>query len=61
MTSLANMSSRRKIVYGILFVYLAGLIALTAIYGIHTHKNNNFSIVAAYQITPWVHLFGRWT
>jgi F-type H+-transporting ATPase subunit a len=58
MTVLANMSSRRKIAYGIVVVYLVGLVALSAIYGLHTHKNNSYNIVAAYQLTPWVHLFG---
>ena len=52
------MSRRRKITYGILVVYLAGLIALSVIYGIHTHKNNTFNIVDAYHLTTWVHLFG---
>ena len=58
MTVLANMSRRRKIVYGILLFYVAGLVALGVIFGIHTHKNNTFSIVDAYQLTPWLHLFG---
>jgi len=55
---LAGMSRRRKIVYGILIFYVAGLVALGIIFGLHTHKNNTFSIVEPYHLTPWVHLIG---
>ena len=58
MTLLANMSTRRKVAYGIILFYLAGLIALSIIYGVHTHKNNSYNIVAAYQLTTWLHLVG---
>jgi len=58
MTFLARMSRRRQIAYGILVVYLAGLIVLSVIYGIHTHKNNSFNIVSPYHVTTWVHLVG---
>jgi F-type H+-transporting ATPase subunit a len=58
MTFLATMTRRRKITYGILLVYLAGLVALSVVYGVHTHKNNTFNIVSPYQLTTWVHLVG---
>lgn len=58
MTVLAGMSRRRKITLGIVLVYLAGLVALSVAFGIHTHKNNSFNIVAPYQLTTWVHLIG---
>ena len=58
MSFLANMSRRRKITYGIVLVYLVGLVVLSLVYGVHTHKNNSFNIVAAYQLTTWVHLVG---
>ena len=58
MTFLANMSRRRKIAGGIVLVYLAGLIAVGLIFGVHTHRNNTFNIVSPYQITTWIHLVG---
>jgi F-type H+-transporting ATPase subunit a len=58
MTFLAGMSRRRKITYGIVLVYLAGLIAISIIFGIHTHKNNTYNIVSPYQLVTWVHLIG---
>jgi len=57
-TFLANMSRRRKITYGILLVYLAGLIGLSIAFGVHTHRNNTFNIVTPYHLTAWVHLVG---
>ena len=58
MSFLANMSPRRKITYGIVLVYLAGLVGLSVVYGVHAHKNNTFNIVSAYHLTTWVHLVG---
>jgi F-type H+-transporting ATPase subunit a len=58
MTFLANMSRRRQITYGILLVYLAGLIGISIAFGVHTHRNNSFNIVSPYHITTWVHLIG---
>jgi F-type H+-transporting ATPase subunit a len=55
---LANMSRRRRIAYGIVVVYLAGLIGLSIAYGVHSHKNNTFNIVSPYHLTTWVHLIG---
>jgi F-type H+-transporting ATPase subunit a len=57
-TSLLHMSRRRQIVYMIVGVYLAGLIAIALIFGIHTHRNNSFNIVSPYQLVTWVHLIG---
>jgi F-type H+-transporting ATPase subunit a len=58
MSALATMSPRRKIAYGIVLVYVVGLVALALIFGVKTHKNNSFNIVEAYHLTPWVHLWG---
>jgi F-type H+-transporting ATPase subunit a len=58
MTFLANLSPRRKIAYSILLVYVAGLIVLAVVFGIHTHKNNSYNIVSPYQLTTWFHLVG---
>lgn len=58
MTFLATMSPRRKITYGILLVYLAGLVVISIVFGVHTHRNNTFNIVSPYHITTWLHLVG---
>ncbi len=58
MTFLARMSRRRQIGLGILLVYLAGLIAISVAFGVHTHRNNSFNIVSPYHLTAWVHLVG---
>jgi F-type H+-transporting ATPase subunit a len=53
-----RMSRRRKIIYGIVLVYVVGLFVFGAVYGIHTHRNNTFNIVSPYHITTWVQLVG---
>lgn len=53
-----HMSRRRKITLGIVAVYVVGLFVFGAVFGIHTHRNNTYNIVAAYHITTWVHLVG---
>lgn len=58
MTFLARMSRRRQIAFGILAVYLVGLVVFSVVFGIHTHRNNSFNIVSPYQLTTWVHLVG---
>jgi F-type H+-transporting ATPase subunit a len=58
MTLLAGMSRRKQITFLILGVYLAGLVALGLVFGIHTHRNNSFNIVSPYQLVTWVHLVG---
>lgn len=52
------MSRRRQITYGIVAVYVVGLVVFSVVFGLHSHKNNTFNIVAPYHVVPWVHLFG---
>lgn len=58
MSVIAGMSRRRKIAYGVVAAYIAGLIAFGLAFGIHTHKNNTYNIVEPYHLLPWAHLFG---
>jgi F-type H+-transporting ATPase subunit a len=58
MSFLGGMSRRRQIIYGILLVYVVGLVAFSLIFGIHTHRNNSFNIVDPYHLVTWVHLVG---
>lgn len=58
MTFLANMSRRRKIAYGLVLLYVIGLVGFGLGYGIHTHRNTTFNIVSPYKLVSWVHLIG---
>jgi F-type H+-transporting ATPase subunit a len=55
---LARMSRRRQIAWGIVLVYVAGLIGFGIAFGIHSHQNNTFNIVSPYHLTTWLHLVG---
>ena len=57
-TSVATMSRRKQITWGIVLVYVAGLIGFGIAFGIHSHQNNSFNIVSPYQLTTWLHLVG---
>jgi F-type H+-transporting ATPase subunit a len=50
------MSKRAKIGWGIVAVYIAGLVLLGVVYGIHGQKNNSFQIQNEFQLTKWVDL-----
>ncbi len=50
------MSTTRKILLGIAAFYVIGLILLIVIFGITTHKNNEFQIQNEFQLINWVSL-----
>jgi F-type H+-transporting ATPase subunit a len=52
------MTTRRKIVYGVLIVYVVGLVVFGLVFGVHEHQNNSFNIVSPYHVTTWFHLVG---
>jgi F-type H+-transporting ATPase subunit a len=52
------MSTRRKIIYGVVLVYVVGLVVFGLVFGIHEHQNNQFNIVSPYHVTTWYHLVG---
>ena len=54
----SRMSRRRQITYGIVLVYVVGLVAFGAIFGIHTHRNTTFNVVEPFHLLTWVHLIG---
>lgn len=58
MTILTRMSRRRQIVLGIVLVYVLGLVAFGTIFGLSGQKNEEFNIVAPFQLDTWVHLVG---
>ena len=49
---------RRQIVWGIVIAYVVGLVVFGVVFGIHTHRNDTYNIVAPYHITTWVKLVG---
>jgi F-type H+-transporting ATPase subunit a len=49
------MSNTRKVLYGIGGFYVFGLVLLMAIYGISTHKNNDFQPQNEFKLIDWVH------
>jgi F-type H+-transporting ATPase subunit a len=50
------MSKTRKVVWGLFGFYAVGLILLILIFGITTHKNNEFQPQNEFKLTNWVHL-----
>jgi len=52
------MSRRRKIVWSLLGIYVVGFVVFAVVYGVKGHKNEQFSIIDAYHLESWAHLFG---
>ncbi len=50
------MSNTRKVLWGLAGFYVVGLVALMVIFGITTHKNNEFQPQNEFKLTNWVHL-----
>lgn len=50
------MSNTKKVLWGLAGFYVFGLIALMVIFGITTHKNNEFQPQNEFKLTNWVHL-----
>jgi F-type H+-transporting ATPase subunit a len=50
------MSNTRKVLLGIAGFYVLGLVLLAAIFGISTHKNNEFQPQNEFKLINWVHL-----
>ncbi len=52
------MSTRRKITFGILGVYITGMVAIVAIFGATRNDNNAFSPQNEFKLDPWLNLPG---
>jgi F-type H+-transporting ATPase subunit a len=50
------MSTTRKILWSLVGVYVGGLILLAVIFGITTHKNNEFQPQNEFKLINWIHL-----
>ncbi len=55
---LAGMSRKRKIIYGILLVYVLGLVVFGLVFGVKSHRNESFDVVGSFHIESWFHIAG---
>jgi F-type H+-transporting ATPase subunit a len=51
-----GMSNASKVLWGIFAFYVAVLVLLAAIYGVHGKRNNVFQIQNEFKLTNWIHL-----
>jgi F-type H+-transporting ATPase subunit a len=51
-------SQAKKILYGVLAVYLLGLIGFAVAFGIKGHKNESFKVIDAFHLESWFHIAG---
>jgi F-type H+-transporting ATPase subunit a len=58
MSRLRNLSRTRQILYGILLVYVLGLIGFAVAFGIKGHKNESFKVIDAFHLESWFHIAG---
>jgi F-type H+-transporting ATPase subunit a len=58
MNRLRSMSKKRKIGYGIVLVYVVGLVAFAVGFGIKGHKNESFKVIDAFHLETWFHIAG---
>lgn len=52
------MSKARKILWGILGVYVLGIAVFAAVFGVKAHKNESFQVISSFHLVTWVHLVG---
>jgi F-type H+-transporting ATPase subunit a len=53
MRRISEMSTKRKLVYGIGGTYVLGIVAFVAIFGIKGHKNEAFSVIDSFHLETW--------
>jgi F-type H+-transporting ATPase subunit a len=58
MSRIKSWSTRKKIGYGILVVYLVGLVVFGVVFGVKSHRNEEFNVVGGFHLDTWAHLFG---
>jgi len=58
MSRLRRMSKTRRVLYGILVVYVLGLVVFGVVFGLHGHKNEQFNVIDAYKLETWAHIAG---
>lgn len=55
---LASKRKRKRMVWGILGIYVIGIIGFAIGFGVHGHKNEGFSIIEPYHLITWAHIAG---
>jgi F-type H+-transporting ATPase subunit a len=53
-----GLSKNRKILYGILLVYVLGLIVFGLAFGVKSHRNESFDVVGSFHLESWFHIGG---
>ena len=55
---LAGMSKKRKIIFGVLLVYVLGLVVFGLVFGVKSHRNESFDVVGSFHLESWFHIAG---
>jgi len=58
MSRIKNWSTAKKVGFGVLFVYILGLIVFGVVFGVKSHRNEEFNVVGSFHLDTWAHLFG---
>jgi len=58
MSRLRSWSNAKKIGYGVVLVYVLGLVGFAAGFGIKGHKNESFKVIDAFHLETWFHIVG---
>jgi F-type H+-transporting ATPase subunit a len=53
-----GMSKGRKIGYAVLIVYVFGLVVFGLVFGVKSHRNENFDVVGSFHLESWFHIGG---
>ncbi|HTR72771.1 MAG TPA: F0F1 ATP synthase subunit A, partial [Solirubrobacteraceae bacterium] len=53
-----GMSTKRKIIFGVLAVYILGLVVFGLAFGVKSHRNENFDVVGSFHLESWFHIGG---
>lgn len=58
MSRIRGWSKAKKIGYGILAVYLLGIVGFAVGFGLKGHKNESFKVIDAFHLETWFHIAG---
>ncbi len=53
-----GMSTKRKIIFGVLAVYILGLVVFGLAFGVKSHRNESFDVVGSFHLESWFHIGG---
>ena len=58
MSRVRSWSKAKKIGYGILLVYVLGIVGFAVGFGVKGHKNESFKVIDAFHLETWFHIAG---